>query len=205
MKRLTTASLRGLLPWVLIVCGSLGLIAAGIIMLEKIHLLQDPHFVPSCDLNPIVSCGSVMASNQSHVFGFPNPLLGLVGFPVLITTGVLLLAGGQLKRWYMRGLLAGTIFGVGFVQWLFFQSVYHINALCPYCMVVWVVTITSFWYVLLYCLSAGHLIAAARLVKPLAFAQRHHLDILLAWLLVIAGLILHHFWYYFGPALGFGV
>jgi hypothetical protein len=28
-----------------------------------------------------------------------------------------------------------------FVHWLIFQSLYRIGALCPYCMVVWVVTI----------------------------------------------------------------
>ncbi|PRC62285.1 hypothetical protein C6A85_03910, partial [Mycobacterium sp. ITM-2017-0098] len=28
-----------------------------------------------------------------------------------------------------------------FVHWLIFQSLYRIGALCPYCMVVWAVTI----------------------------------------------------------------
>jgi hypothetical protein len=31
---------------------------------------------------------------------------------------------------------------VAFVHWLIFQSLYRIGALCPYCMVVWAVTIT---------------------------------------------------------------
>ncbi|ETZ76514.1 vitamin K epoxide reductase family protein [Mycobacterium sp. MAC_011194_8550] len=31
--------------------------------------------------------------------------------------------------------------GAVFVHWLIFQSLYRIGALCPYCMVVWVVTI----------------------------------------------------------------
>ena len=29
-----------------------------------------------------------------------------------------------------------------FVHWLIFQSLYRIGALCPYCMVVWAMTIT---------------------------------------------------------------
>jgi Vitamin K epoxide reductase family len=29
-----------------------------------------------------------------------------------------------------------------FVHWLIFESLYRIGALCPYCMVVWVVTVT---------------------------------------------------------------
>jgi uncharacterized membrane protein len=49
-----------------------------------------------------------------------------------------LLAGASFKRWFWRGLEIGTIFGLGFVHWLIFQALYRINALCPYCMVVWV-------------------------------------------------------------------
>jgi uncharacterized membrane protein len=194
------STLERTLPWLLIVCGTIGLAAAFIIMIEKIHLLQDPSFTPSCDLNPVISCGSVMASDQSNAFGFPNPLIGLIAFPIVITTGILMASGIKLKGWYMLGLQAGTIFGLAFVHWLFFQSTYRINALCPYCIAVWIVTITTFWYTLLYNLRAKHI----RLPENLStFLQKHHLDILLLWLLVLTGFILKHFWYYYGPILGF--
>ena len=32
--------------------------------------------------------------------------------------------------------------GAVFVHWLIFQSLYRIGALCPYCMVVWAMTIS---------------------------------------------------------------
>ncbi len=192
--------LEMVLPWLLIVCGGIGLICAFIISFEKIELLKNPQYVPSCNLNPVVSCGSVMASEQASAFGFPNPFIGLVGFPIVITTGVVMLmvGAGKLKRWYMLGLQAGTIFGLGFVHWLFFQSVYHINALCPYCMVVWAVTITTFWYVLLYNIQTKHITLPAKLASFGAFIRKHHLDILILWFVLIAVLILKHFWYYFG-------
>lgn len=200
MRLFTRTTLEKALPWLLIICGCIGLIAAFIITIEKIHLLQDPSFSPSCDLNPIISCGSVMASDQSSAFGFPNPLIGLVAFPIVIMTGVLMRAGITFKRWYMLGLQAGTIFGLLFVHWLFFQSTYRINALCPYCIAVWIVTITTFWYVLLYNLQKGYIKVSKKMDD---FLKKHHLDILLVWFLVIAFLILKHFWYYFGPAMGF--
>jgi uncharacterized membrane protein len=202
MKLLRTTLERSL-PWLLIICGSIGLVAAFIIMVEKIHLLQNPAFVPSCDLNPVISCGSVMNSDQSAAFGFPNPLIGLMTFPVVITTGILLLMGLKLKRWYMIGLQLGTIFGLGFVHWLFFQSTYRINALCPYCIAVWIITITTFWYVLLYNLRTRIITVPAKLQTLSTFIQRRHLDILLVWFLVIFVLIMKHFWYYYGPALDF--
>jgi len=49
------------------------------------------------------------------------------------------------------------------VHWLIFQSLYRIGALCPYCMVVWVVTITVFWNVTLHNLTREHLPVAAPL------------------------------------------
>lgn len=202
MKLFKTTTLPRALPWILIICGAIGLIAAFIIMVEKVHLMQDPSFQPNCDLNPVISCGSVMESKQSSAFGFPNPLIGLMAFPIVIMTGVLMRSGITFKRWYMLGLQFGTIFGLAFVHWLFFQSTYRINALCPYCIAVWIVTITSFWYVLLYNLREKHIRLPAKLQAVAGFMQRHHADILILWFLIIFILIMKHFWYYYGPALG---
>ena len=198
-----TWTLAKVLPWLLIICGSIGLLMSGIIMIDKIRLLQDPAFVPGCDLNPVVACGSVMESAQADAFGVPNPIIGLAAFPVLIATGAALLAGARLKRWYWLGLQAGTIFGLGFVHWLFYQSTYNIGAICPYCVVVWIVTITSFWYVLLYNIREKHIRLPKSLQGAGAFVQRHHLDMLLLWFIGIAALLLNQFWYYYGPLLGF--
>lgn len=203
MKLFAKWRLSTVLPWLLIICGTIGLIAAAVIMVDKVKLLEDPTFSPACDLNPVVSCGSVMQSDQANAFGFPNPIIGLAAFPVLIVTGVVMLAGAQLKRWYFIGLQLGTIFGIGFVHWLFYQSVYNIGALCPYCMAVWAVTITSFWYVLQYNLSKNYIKLPAQLAGVGTFVRKHHLDLLILWFLIIAALILNHFWYYYGPLLGF--
>jgi len=201
--KLFRTTLERTLPWILIVGGLIGLIAAFIITIEKLSLLQNAAYQPSCNLDPIISCGSVMKSAQSHIFGFPNPLIGLAAFPVVITTGVVMLAGVKLKRWYMLGLQAGTILGLAFVHWLFFQSTYRINALCPYCIAVWIVTITMFWYTLQYNLRQKHIVLPAALQKFSVFVQKHHLDILIVWFLILLVLIIKHFWYYYGPLWGF--
>lgn len=186
------------LPYIFIIAGVIGLAMAFIIMYEKLQLANNPGYIPSCNLNPVISCGSVMKSKQSNAFGFSNPIVGLAAFPVLITTGVVLLSGAKLKRWYYLGLEAGTIFGIGFTHWLFFESVYRIHALCPYCMVVWIMTITTFWYTTLYNIQAGNIRVKGKLKIFTNFLARHHLDILILWLIIIAALILKHFWYYYG-------
>ena len=126
--------------WVLI-AGAIGLIAAITLTIEKIKLLQNPAYVPSCSINPVLSCGSVMVTPQAAAFGFPNPLIGIAAFAVVVVTGVLVVAKVQLPQWYWIGMAVGTLLGAVFVHWLIYQSLYVIGALCPYCMVVWTVTI----------------------------------------------------------------
>ncbi|HET8709402.1 MAG TPA: vitamin K epoxide reductase family protein [Candidatus Saccharimonadales bacterium] len=199
---MATTRLSRFMPWLLIVGGAIGIVCSFVITLDKMKLLENPSFRPNCDLNPIISCGSVMSSAQGSAFGFPNPWIGLAAFAVLVTIGVGLLAGASYKRWFWLGLLAGSVFGVVFVHWLFYQSVYRIQALCPYCMGVWAVTIATFWYTLLYNFEKGFLAIpgtyGARIMTGL---RRHHLDILLLWFIIIAFFIFKHFWYFFGKNL----
>jgi uncharacterized membrane protein len=126
--------------WVLI-AGVLGLAASLTLTIEKIEILIDPDYVPSCSLNPVLSCGSVMVTPQASAFGFPNSLMGIVAFSVVLVTGVLAITKVDLPRWYWVGLAIGSLLGTVFVHWLAWQSLYSIGALCPYCMVVWAVTI----------------------------------------------------------------
>lgn len=182
--------------WLLLIGGLIALLCSILLTIEKIKLLKDPSVSLGCDLNPIIACGSVINTPQASAFGFPNPILGIVGFSVVALVGGAILAEAKFKRWFWIGLQLGVIFAVVFVHWLIFQTIYRINALCPYCMVVWALTIPIFWYTTLYNLQAGNIKTPARLKKAVAFAQRHHGDILLIWFLAIVGVILNHFWYY---------
>lgn len=178
-----------LLPWLLLVGGTIGLTAAGVLTVEKIALLRDPAYVPSCSINPILSCGSVMTKPQAEAFGFPNPLLGIAGFAAVATIGAALLAGATFRRWFWLGLQAGTTFGVVFVHWLIFQSLYRIQALCPYCIAVWAVTVPIFWYVTLHNLNQlpG---------KAVATMTRLHTVPLTIWAVVLLTLVGEQFWPY---------
>lgn len=139
-------SSRGL-GWLLTIGGAIGMLSAAILIIEKIDFLKNPDEALSCDINAFVSCGGVINTAQASVFGFPNPLMGVVGFSVVVTIGVLLLARVQLPDFVWLGLQAGTIFGIGFVTWLQSQSIYSIGKLCPWCMVVWSVMIPIFIWV----------------------------------------------------------
>lgn len=182
--------------WILTIAGGIGTLAAFTLILDRIALLKDPAHVPSCSINPLLSCGPVMASPQAEVFGFPNPLIGLVAFPVVATTGIVVLAGVKLPRWYWLGLHAGATAGVVFVHWLIVQSLYRIGALCPYCMAVWVVTITAFWYLTLYNLTSDRFGIPLRWRHTGIAVARYHCTLLTSWFLLIAALIANAFWPY---------
>ena len=190
-----------LLPWLLLVGGLVGLLAAFVLTVEKIELLTDDTYVPTCSINPVLNCGSIMRTDQAEVFGFPNPLLGLAAFPVLATTGATLLAGARLRRWYWLGLQTGATAGVLFVGWLTFQSLYRIGALCPYCMIVWAVVLPTFWYVTLTNLLSGTFGARVRDNRFTAVLVGNHAVVLTVAYLAVVALILERFWSYWSTLL----
>ena len=190
-----------ILPWVLIAAGIIGFICAFILTQDKMHILANPNYRPSCDINPVIACGDVMQAKQASAFGFSNPFLGMGAFPMLFVIGVAMLAGAKFKRWFWVGVELGAAFGVGFTHWLFYESVYTIHSLCPYCMTVWVVTATTFVYVSIFNLQHNYVRLPKYHEQITAFLRKHHLDILILWALIIFALIMNHFWYYYGKHL----
>ncbi|MDN4609307.1 vitamin K epoxide reductase family protein [Arthrobacter burdickii] len=152
----------------LVATGVIGWVAAGILILEKLELYRDPDHVTSCDINPWVSCGQVMETWQSELFGFPNPFIGLVGFTIIVTTGMALLAGARFDRWYWAGLQIGVTLGAVFATWLWSQALFDIYILCLYCMVVWAAMIPLFILTTVRTMVHGVIPAPAVLTRWLA-------------------------------------
>lgn len=197
--KLKTITLKKSLPYILLIGGIIGLICSFILINDEIRLLQNPSLKPNCDINPIISCGSVAKSTQASIFGFSNPIIGMAVFPMIAVVGAAILAGATFKRWFWVLFQAGITLGAIFAYWLLYESVYQINALCPFCLGVDVVTSTLFWYVTLYNIGEKHIpIPSAKLQPAFNLVRKHHLDLLVLWFLIIAALILHHFWYYYG-------
>lgn len=196
-----TLTLAYVLPYILIIAAIIGLIASFTLTYDKVHVLQGTGYQPGCNINPILSCGSVMKTEQASLLGVPNTIFGLMAFSMLLTFGFLLAGGAQVKRWVWLAVQIVATVGVVFMLYLFFQGVYRINAICPWCFVVWIVTIPVFWYITLYNISQHHIIVPAKLRRPMTYAQQHHVDFLILWYLILLGIILHRFWYYWSTLL----
>ncbi|MFY1699863.1 MULTISPECIES: vitamin K epoxide reductase family protein [unclassified Solwaraspora] len=122
----------------------LSLLASFVLSVDAVRLAADPAANLTCNINAVLSCGTVGGSWQAQLFGFPNAFLGLVAEPVVITIAVAALGGVRFPRWFMFAAQVVYTLGVIFAYWLFYQSMFVIGALCPWCLLVTVSTTLVF-------------------------------------------------------------
>lgn len=175
----------------MLICAILAFLASFTLSVEKLEVIKNPDAKLSCSVNLVLNCASVMQTWQASVFGFPNSYLGIMGFAIVITVAM----GGLLGVKYTRPYLvtAQVFFGLGliFAYWLFFQSVYVIQILCPWCLVVTATTTLIFEALLHYNLrqnSFGLKKDVNKKVQKWLDAQYDRL-VVAAWLLVMVALV----------------
>lgn len=181
------------LPYLFVIGGFLGLLASFTLTYDKIQLLQDPSYKPACSLNPVISCGSVMKTAQASIFGVPNSVFGLIGFSMLAMLGVVLLAGATLKRWLWLAAEGMAILGVLFVHYLFYQSLFQIGSVCPWCFLVWLITIAVFWGLTTYNMRVGNIKTPSAIKE---FFNKYSADVLILWYVALFAAVIIRFWDY---------
>jgi uncharacterized membrane protein len=177
----------------------LSLTASFVLSIDALRLAADPGASLSCNVNAVISCGTVAASWQAQLFGFPNAFLGLVAEPVVITIAVASLGGVRFPRWFMFAAQVVYTLGLGFAYWLFFQSMFVIGALCPWCLLVTVSTTLVFSTLTHVNIRDGNLFLPSRVQAAAARFIKADLDIIVVtmWVLVlILAVVLKY-----GPAL----
>ena len=128
----------------MLISSTLSLIASLVLSYDAVKLAANPGIKLSCDVNAIVSCGKVARSWQSNLLGFPNAFLGLMSEPVVIAIAVAGLGLVVFPRWFLRAAHIFYALGLTFAFWLLSQSFFVIKALCPWCLLVTVSTVTVF-------------------------------------------------------------
>lgn len=127
--------------WVMLIAAISGLAASFILTIDKFKILKDAGYTPSCNINETLNCKSVMLSKQAEAFGFPNSLIGISTFSMMLVIAVLLFLNIALPRVFLQIATFGTVLAVIFCHWLAYETTFVIGALCPYCMVAWVATL----------------------------------------------------------------
>ncbi|WP_103062063.1 vitamin K epoxide reductase family protein [Actinomyces qiguomingii] len=176
----------------LLIIGSVfGIGACWELMVSQISQLRQPGAGLVCDMSPLVSCGDSLNVWQGNLLGVPNSFIGAMAFAVLALIGLLLASGIALPRWVWWGLVAGTVAGIGFVAWFLAVSVLVFGKLCPFCTLIWAVTIpiaTNTWA---WAAQGGHLGLPSGAVHRLVAARWW---IAGAMYIAIAVIVLVAFW-----------
>ena len=182
----------GIGVWVVMLLSSLAsLVASFVLAVEAITLAENPSAELGCDINAVLSCGTVGSSWQASVFGFPNAFLGLIAEPVVITIAIAALSGARFKRWFMLAAQLVYTVGLALAYWLFYQAMFNIGALCPWCLLITVATTLVFFEMTRINIRDNNLYLPQRIQQALSSAVQWNLDVMvvIAWLLTLVLLI----------------
>lgn len=112
-----------------------GLTAAFMQTIEKIVLLENKDAILPCNLNSIFNCSAVLNAQQSSLFGFPNSLICMVAFTLLLTIGIAGMSKSRIARKMLYTAQAVALFMLVFALWFLFTSTYIIGSICIFCLI----------------------------------------------------------------------
>jgi uncharacterized membrane protein len=175
--------------WVVMLVSSLAsLVASFVLALDAIKLAENPSADLGCNINAVLSCGTVGSSWQASVFGFPNAFLGLIAEPVVVTIAVAALGGVRFPRWLMLSAQAVYTLGLALAYWLFYQAMFNIGALCPWCLLITAATTLVFFEMTHVNIRDDNLYLPRRVQRALVSAVEANVDLMvvISWLLTVA-------------------
>ncbi len=139
-----------------IVAGVAGWVVSFLLYHEYIGQLSGGDPLISCSISPIVTCGPNLLTPGGNLLGFSHSIIGLTLFLGPIFAGVSALAApGGLRAWFWRVFAVFVAGAFLLVHFFAYRSVFEYSSLCPWCMIIWLVTIPLFFTVAGWTLRAG--------------------------------------------------
>lgn len=183
-------------PKILVYGSLIGLIASFWQAAERIHMLKNPGIELSCNLNPVVDCGSVLGNSQAAVFGPPNAFIGMVVFSLLFAFGLQRISGGSWTSFVSKVAVIFSIIIMSFSIWFFSVSLYSIGKVCIFCVFIWAVSMPIGIYgVKDYLENKKSLSGFQKSISN--FLQKHHFTLLVVIYTVLISLYLLRFREYY--------
>jgi len=128
----------------MIISGFIGLVTSFVLSIEAWQLAADSSARFGCDISSVLSCSAVAQTWQARILGFPNAFLGIFFEAVVLAVSVAVFAGVKFPRWYMLGTNLLYTIALLFAFWLFGQSYFIIQVLCPWCLLITLTTTLVF-------------------------------------------------------------
>lgn len=134
---------------VMLVASAIALAVSFVLSAETLKLARDPNQILDCDINSVLSCSTVAQSWQSEIvkFGglsYPNAFFGIAAESVFVTIAVIGLSRVAVPRWFATCTWLGGLAALAYSYWLTSQSLFVINALCPWCLALMFSTTIQF-------------------------------------------------------------
>lgn len=163
----------------------LSLLASFVLSIEAVQLAANPEADLTCSINVVLNCASVGLHESASMFGFPNSFLGLIAEPVVITVAIAGLAGVKFPRLFMFAAQIGYTLGLIFAFTLFYISMFIIQALCPWCLLVTATTTFVFFAITRYNIRERNLYLPKNIQRKLERFVENDYDKLLLWGVVV--------------------
>lgn len=128
----------------MIISGCIGLVTSFVLSIEAWQLAADSSTRFGCDISSVLSCSTVAQTWQARILGFPNAFLGIFFEAVVLAISVAIFSGVKFPRWYMLGTNLLYTVALFFAFWLFGQSYFIIQVLCPWCLLITLTTTLVF-------------------------------------------------------------
>ena len=131
--------------WLQIVTFALAILGLVISIYETWAEEFNSSHLAGCSVKPggTFDCGAVLTSPQSHVFGIPVAVLGVLFYVVAVP--LFSPWAWRMRRREVHVLrLASAVVGMGFVMYLIYAELYQVGQVCEYCTGVHIVTFLLF-------------------------------------------------------------
>ena len=92
-----------------------------------VYLLWQQFFKPSfqpCNINATVNCDAVVSGPVAKTLGIPTPLIGLMGYLIILFS--------SFKR-NARLVLGMATFGLLFCLYIAYMEIFQLRVICPVC------------------------------------------------------------------------
>lgn len=119
----------------LIVGGAaIGLVASFLQLIDKLVHIKNPTANLACNVSSVFNCSGVLDAWQSSFFGFPNSIMCIIFFAIILGVAIAGATGSVLSKGLRLVMQFFSVFFLAFGAWYLWQSIYAIGAVCIYCM-----------------------------------------------------------------------
>lgn len=102
--------------------------------LYVIQNLDKDLYTPLCDFTESIKCSTALSSEQSHLFGIPNPVLGIGFYPLLFITSL----------FSLEITLVLIVLSIAVSIYLAYQ-LYTLRTICPVCILSYIINVLLFF------------------------------------------------------------